>query len=247
MKHRLLLVNLALLALIGLAGWRLRQNWFEAREREQLLFGRKLNPTAVTPLPPYPPTPPLSPGAYLEVAQKMLFSRDRSDVVVIEPPPVKPMPALPIFYGAMDLGRGPTIILGEAPGQPHRGYRLGEQIGEFKLLAINKTEIEFEWDGKPVRRKLDEIAAKPGDAAAAAAPPPQATAPAPQQPGNSNLSPSASVLGGTVKAAPMAGEEGQVRPCVPGDTSPSGTVADGYKKIISETPFGKVCRWEPQR
>ncbi len=243
-----MLVNILLMALIGLSTWRLRQNWLDAREREQLMFGRAANPTAVTPLPPYPPAPPLSPGAYLEVAQKMLFSRDRNDVVVIEPPPVKPMPALPVFFGAMDLGRGPTVILAEAPGQPNRGYRLGDQVGEFKLVTISRTEIEFEWDGKPVRRKLEELAAKAGEAGAAGGGVP-ANAPAPAAPpaANTNLAPSASVIGGTVKAAPMEGAEGQVRPCVAGDTSPSGTVADGYRKIVSETPFGRVCRWEPQR
>ena len=32
--------------------------------------------------------------------------------------------------------------------------------------------------------------------------------------------------------------------CVPGDKSPSGTVVDGYKKIVSQTPFGAGCQWE---
>jgi hypothetical protein len=31
--------------------------------------------------------------------------------------------------------------------------------------------------------------------------------------------------------------------CVPGDNSPAGTVADGYKKVIEATPFGNACRW----
>jgi hypothetical protein len=34
-----------------------------------------------------------------------------------------------------------------------------------------------------------------------------------------------------------------VKNCKPGDTSPAGTVVDGYKKVIEQTPFGAACRW----
>jgi hypothetical protein len=33
--------------------------------------------------------------------------------------------------------------------------------------------------------------------------------------------------------------------CLPGDTSPPGTVVDGLKKLVNTTPFGVTCRWEP--
>jgi hypothetical protein len=38
---------------------------------------------------------------------------------------------------------------------------------------------------------------------------------------------------------------GQVKLCNPGDTSPAGAVVDGYRKVVTRTPFGEVCRWEP--
>jgi hypothetical protein len=31
---------------------------------------------------------------------------------------------------------------------------------------------------------------------------------------------------------------------VPGDTTPAGTVRDGYRKLVTQTPFGNACRWE---
>src|SRR5205085_1058789 len=34
------------------------------------------------------------------------------------------------------------------------------------------------------------------------------------------------------------------RSCVPGDTTPAGTVKDGYRKFEAATPFGRTCRWE---
>ena len=37
---------------------------------------------------------------------------------------------------------------------------------------------------------------------------------------------------------------GGVKPCVAGDNQPAGTVVAGYKKVVSQTPFGSTCRWE---
>ena len=34
------------------------------------------------------------------------------------------------------------------------------------------------------------------------------------------------------------------RACVPGDTTPPGTVKDGFRKVVNKTPFGNSCRWE---
>ena len=35
-----------------------------------------------------------------------------------------------------------------------------------------------------------------------------------------------------------------IKGCQPGDNSPAGAVVDGYRKLVTETPFGKSCRWE---
>ena len=94
----------------------------------------------------------------------MLFSRDRNPNVILDPPPPPPpppqMPPLPVAYGVMDLGAGPTAILAEKPGAAHRGYRTGEKIGAFKILAMNNHEILFDWDGQPVKKTLEELAEK---------------------------------------------------------------------------------------
>lgn len=34
------------------------------------------------------------------------------------------------------------------------------------------------------------------------------------------------------------------RSCLPGDNSPSGTIADGYRKVMTTSPFGVSCGWE---
>jgi hypothetical protein len=250
LKRRLLLVNLVLLALIGAAGWKMRQNWIQARQREARMFGRPLQPAPAPSLPASPPVAPVTAGTYLDVAQQVLFSQDRNPVVVVEAAPPKPMPPLPIFYGVMDLGQGPTVILGEKPDGGHRGYKIGDRIGEFKLVSINRTEIEFEWDGQPVRRTLDQMAAvrrqllaqqpQTQQQAPAAQPSPPQEQPAPPKPNSGSA-----VIATNVKPGPAPGKDGEIRGCVPGDNSPAGTVVDGYRKLISTTPFGKICRWEP--
>lgn len=241
MKNRLLLLNLALLALIAGAGWRLRQNWLDARSREQRMFGRAFKPLPAPVLPPFVTTPAVAAANYLEVAEKMLFSKDRNPVVIVEPPPAKPMPPLPVFHGVMDLGKGPTVILSNKPGTPHRGYQPGERIGEFTIAAITADGIDFEWDGKPVHRSFEEIADH--SPPPAAGPPPGVMAQA--NPGAAANASKSTVLSGSAKSGPGPGAAGEIRPCQADDTSAPGTVTDGYKKVVSKTPFGPVCRWEP--
>jgi hypothetical protein len=236
MKQRLLLLDLVLLGLVIFAGTTLRERWLEAREREQRLLGQTVPPIPPPAVAPIPPVAPAKAIQYVEVAQKMLFSKDRSSAVILDPPPPppppKPMPLLPSARGVMAFGGTPIVMLSEKAGAPAKGYRPGEKVGEFKLLAVNNTHILFEWEGLRVLRRLEDItdkSAAPAEApaaatTAAAAAAPQVVAPTRPTPGVQ--------LGAETKA------------CVPGDNSPPGTMADGYRKVVTQTPFGASCRWE---
>lgn len=47
------------------------------------------------------------------------------------------------------------------------------------------------------------------------------------------------------KTARPGADVGQgYRSCVPGDNSPSGTIVDGYRKVMTKSPFGVSCGWE---
>jgi hypothetical protein len=235
LKRKLILLNLALAGLIGAAAWRLRVEWVAAKQHEKEVLGVKVKPAAAPPYNPPAPAPPLVPAQYIDVANKDLFSKDRNPNVAVEPPPPpptpKPMPALPIVRGILNLG-GITAIMSEPGKAIQKEIRPGEQIGEFKLLAINNDEILLEWDGKQVRRNLVEVmdhsipeppAAPAANAPAAAAAPKPALA---------------------VKAGPGQDIGAGRKSCVPGDTTPVGTVVDGLKKISWSTPFGEGCAWE---
>jgi hypothetical protein len=239
LRRHLWLIDLSLLGLTVWAGITLRERWDAAKGREEALL-RQMIPAVPPPvIPGLPGINPVTPAAYIDVAHQFLFSRDRNPTVILDPPPppppVKPMPALPAAYGMIDLGGGPTVILSEKPGARHRGYRPGDTIGEFKLLAINGRELTFEWDGKQVKRQLEQIIDK--KAAESTAPPPEG------QPAAAK--PAATVTSlAPVKAGPGVELGENSRACVPGDSTAAGTVQDGFRKVVTKTPFGDSCRWE---
>ena len=175
MKHKLLLINLLLIGLVAASGSVLRQKWLASQVHEETVMKRKA-PVAPAPvIAPIPSVQPASPAAYNEVAQKLLTARDRNPNIFIEPPPKveeKPMPPLPFQYGVIDFGAGPTVMLAEKTGAAQHGYHIGDKIGPFKLLGVNRTDILFEWDGKPVQKKLSDLVDKTAATAAAPAVPP---------------------------------------------------------------------------
>lgn len=238
MRQRLWLIDLALLAGVLLAGSTLRDRWTESHSREQALL-QKMVPAAAPPaIPAIPTVTPATPASYLEVAQQFVFSKDRNPTVILDPPPPppapKPMPPLPLAYGVMDLGTGPRAILAEKAGAEHKSYGPGQKIGQFTLVSVLNNELVFEWDGKQIKRKLEELLDKRPVTQNA---PVETTQNAPSnQPQSSSLTP--------IKAGPGVELSATSKACVPGDTTPAGTVQDGFRKVLTKTPFGESCRWE---
>ena len=240
MRRRLILLNLVLLALVAAAAWRLRVNWLAGRAEESRVLrtaGKSVEPPASAPL--RPPRTAVA-AEYGDVAQQVLFASDRNPKVVVEVAPVKPMPALPLAYGMMDMGSGPVVILSEKPGAANRGYSPGEKVGSFVLAAIEGDEIVFDWEGQEVRRTLQDLrpqTSSPAQAAAGA------------QSGQVAASAKVAVqsVGALAPAETGPGLEltGDLKSCQPNDTSPSGTVRDGFRKVVTKTPFGMSCHWEP--
>ncbi|MBM3775899.1 MAG: hypothetical protein FJW37_12170 [Acidobacteria bacterium] len=237
MRRKLLLVNLALLALAALAGLRLRQQWSAAHAHERAVLGRSLHAAAPPPLSAAPPPAKIKAADYLEIAQKMLFTKDRNPVVTVEaaaPPPLKPLPPLPLFFGVMNFGDGPTVLMAAKPGSPHVDVRLGDQIGDFTLVSLEGDDLVLDFEGRPVRKSRRELARtaaeveisrRPAAGAPAASPPP----PRPSAP---------------VKSAPGVDTGRGTRACLPGDPAPPGTVVDGYRKMAKVGMFGPECYWE---
>jgi hypothetical protein len=234
-------LDLALLAGIGVGVWRLRQDWVTARAREQAVLHRRLQTTPPPRVSASLRVGPVAATGYADIALKMLFSKDRNPDVVVEPTPPpapKPMPALPVLYGVMNVLDGTTAIMGEKPGAKSMGVRPGDQVGEFTLLAIDRGEITLEWDGKAVTRNIEEMIVRRVPAPAT----PDVTTPRGPQPAPP-VAPQPTQKPG--EPAPGKDIGSGVRACQPGDTSPAGTVADGHKKVVNPTPFGNMCQWVP--
>jgi hypothetical protein len=246
MNRKIVVLNLALLALATTLVWQLRARWLSVREHKQSVLSQTPRPqTAPAPLPP-PPPKAASPAEYIEVAQKTLFARDRNPNVIVEPPPPppappppKPMPALPSYYGQMALGK-PIVVL-SLKGDEQKSYHEGDDVGPFKLISFDRESITFEWEGQTVERKLTELKPKeapPAQPAAAAAAAPASSAPV--------IKPIGEPSSSSDTTDPKVGADmaGGFRGCVPNDSSPAGTVVNGYRKVISRSLMGSTCYWE---
>jgi hypothetical protein len=237
LTKKLLLLDLLLAAALVWLALEVRDRWLEARKREQVVLGRHLKPLPPPPYAPLAATPPLTATAYAGVVEKNLFTPDRNPTVIVEVEAPKPMPDLPVFYGMMNLGDGPLVIMSAKANQSPREIHFGERVGEFTLLAASREEIVLEWDGKKITKRISELAPK----APAPAPAANASAPAAAQPPPPAAAPKS---GAQVEAAPGAELGAGFRACQLGDTSPAGTVRDGMKKVVLSTPMGPSCRWE---
>jgi len=113
---------------------------------------------------------------------------------------------------------------------------VGDQIGEFTLAEITATEVAFLWEGQSIRKSVEEL--KPAVEEQA---PQQAEAPAPASQPKAQT---AVVLSKAESGPSDIDLGGGMRACRPEDPSPPGTVFGGYRKVVTQTPFGQVCRWE---
>jgi hypothetical protein len=240
---KLRLLDLALLVLAALLYVHLRQEWTDAHARDLALINSALPAAHVPGLTPLDKVGPVTPADFADVATKNLFSKDRNPNVILDPPPpppVKPQPPFPVAHGVMLWdGVPPTIVLSEGVGGAQKGYHPGDTIGPWTIVSVDSSYAKFAWDGKEFKKRIDELidrtpiaqAAPPANASAqAVAPPPAAT---------QNLS--------TTRSGPGIDVGAGLKSCVANDGSPDGTVVDGMKKVISATPFGSNCRWEPSK
>ena len=243
MKRNLIVIDAALLLAVCLVGWYLRTQWTTARQKERQGASERIAPVRVPAPPPLKKVEPIAAPAYEDIAVKNLFSKDRNPNPIPDPPPPpppeKPMPPLPSAHCVMFWdGQPPTIVLSEHGVPSQKDYHPGDSIGPFKVVSLDNKEIVFEWEGKQVRKRLDEIMDNTLPVAENNTST-QAAAPAAQQASATTTS-----LSNPANNGPGLDVGGGFHACNPGDTSPPGTVVNGLKKVVTPTPFGNSCRWE---
>lgn len=238
MKRRLLIVNIMLALAWVVLSAALYQRWRAGEARNAEILRRAVSGPAAKAIELRKEAEtPVRAASYFEVAEKMLFSRDRNPTVIVEAaaPAKKEMPPLPNAFGVMNLGDGPVAFLA-LKGETQRGLRVGETIGEFKLVAADAETLTFEWEGERITRKLDDLRGVAVELT------PVAAAPAAAAAANTPAAPAVTGREGP----PKFGDDmsATTKYCAPDDASPEGTVHEGYRKVIRQTPFSKACFWE---
>ncbi len=248
MKVKLIALNLLLLAGLGAIAWQTRVQWMAATAARQSNLNVPIRPVAPPAIAPAPRPESLVATRYADVANKNLFSKDRNAEIIVDPPKVeipKPMPPLPIVFGVMGLPSGVKAIMAEKPGAPSTTVKAGETLGEFKIVALDTTSVTFDWTGKQITRKIDDLIDRSGGQSASGGNQPAmasqqqqsgpAAPPPPPAPLSVNNHPTSADLGDEMSPT--------MRNCKAGDTSPYGSVVDGYKKTSVPFAFGPLCRW----
>ena len=251
MKRKLWVLNFVLIAAVAGGAWRLRKDRQEMRTRESLTLAHKPVAPPLSAAPPVAAPPSVTATSYLDIAQKMLWAKDRNSQVIVDPPkppePPKPLPPLPSVRGVMDLGDGPIVMMGETSSARHRGVHPGEMIGKFKLVSVDAKELVLAFEDRTVKKTLDELIDRGDDKGQVAG------APAVVGAGATSAAYSAATRGmePAPPPPPPAGksEPGVVltedtRSCQSGDSSPAGTIVNGMRKVVMQTPFGVACKWE---
>jgi hypothetical protein len=239
LKTKLLLLDVALALMVAVLALQVRDKWFEARKREQVMLGQQVAPLAPPPFTPFPLVGSLRAAEFAAVAEKTLFSPDRNPTVILDVVAPKPMPALPLYFGIMDLGEGPRALMAAKGGDQPSEVAFGGKIGEFKLVSVRDDKVLLEWEGKKIEKRASDLTPQNVVVERASS---GSASPAAQ---SSNPSPALSIPSEPVEAAPGKATGGGFRACVAGDNSPGGTVRDGMRKVVVPSPFGKICRWEP--
>jgi hypothetical protein len=239
-NRKLVLLNAVLLLVVVFGGVQLHNQYQAAKARQAALRAVRISPVPAVPFPPLPNDPPVLPSGYKDVAIKNLFHPSRNPDIVKElpppPPPPPPMPELPRFHGQMNLGDGPITLLVEKAGMPEKAIIPGETIGQFKLVDVNTSEITFAWtfNGELVRRSLSSLMDRTAAAPVAGSDEPRSQPPVARQapPIKSAIGPGELTSLGT-------------RTCEPNDSTPAGSVVNGFRKTEGRTPFGAFCVWDP--
>ncbi|HKA01897.1 MAG TPA: hypothetical protein VKE70_35545 [Candidatus Solibacter sp.] len=240
MSRKLILLNVVLVGIVVYTGVLLRNEMQSAKAREAKMHGARVSGTPLAAFVTLVEQQPSLAATYGRIAINTLFHPSRNSEVLLPAAPVpvvvpKPMPALPGYFGTMNLGDGPTglLAMGNRPAQP---VAIGEMIGPFRLIDVNIVDITFEWDGYFIRRTLDQLTDHTIRAVASTG-----------NSGNRSVSESPSIVEQVVLRplgpGPMTSQG--VATCLPGDSMPYGTIQNGLRKVEIPTPWANACVWEP--
>lgn len=250
MNRKLVWLNVLLVGALGAAGYQWRQSSLKSAEHGKSFLKQPARPQQVPVHVPAQPVKPVQAANYLPAAQQLLFAKDRNpdEIIDVKPPdPPKPVPAFPAAYGVISMFGETTILLSEPGKAEQKGYRSGEKVGPFLIAKLSEEEITLAWEDKQFKKNIADL--KPKDTPP---PPPQEQAGTAERtstglPVNrSPVTPQEVVKKTQEATAGLPGIDtgaGDLLVCVAGDSSPAGTVQNGWRKVVTKGPFGTKCLW----
>ena len=243
MRPRLGILELGLAILVALGGWAVWSNAMKSAARHEIFASdaasRDLNQAPVEPL-----AAAVRPAAYSTISRRNPFSATRGARARSIPRGAGQRPAdpLPVLSGIADLGDGPTALLASRTGEKPRWVSTGENVGGYRLEAIQGDRLTFSFRGHRVSVSAKDLQSENRREAVR----PRAATASP-----STLFPSRSSSSGT--ARPGRGRYRIGAEFRPGrfaadatDGATDGTVYEGYVRRIRQSPFGAQHWWEKQ-
>lgn len=245
MRRPILILNLVLLVLAGLATYLLRVEWRNYRNRVNWVYQTRsagaAEKFAIG-------TPGLAVANWSDIVARNVFHPDRNSLTAVAasgPPPPEP-----ILFGTMDLGSGPLALMSEAQGRGYRQVHIGEPIGGYKLVAVEGQNVSLEWAGGQI--KLDAAESASRASASTAQAPSAAPPPAPAAGRTAGASPvvspaassPASTGGGVLSRYPGLRTVLTPEQAADLDREPIGTIRNGKRKQMMASPFGVQIYWE---
>ena len=244
MRSPLRWLDLALLALLGWGAWAALRDYQETAARHGIFESSALG-SATASLADEPAVGTAQATAYAAIAERLLFSADRSaDVRRVTPDPAgNAADDLPVLLGIADLGEGPSALLAERPGMRAQWVRPGEAVSGYVLESIGRDSLVLARNGHRIEATPAELR-DPALRASQARRLGSRTGPATTPPRvNARLS-------GTRPAGGRYRIGTEFRPgrfaADAGDGAVDGTEYNGYVRRVQQSPFGAQHWWEKQ-
>ena len=157
-RSRLRWLDLVLLALLGWGGWAAVLDYQEAAGRHGI-FETSPGGSAPASSADMPTAAPAQAEAYRAIADRLLFSADRTAAVqaVARDAGESTADALPVLHGIADLGAGPSALLAERPGMRAQWVRPGEAIGPYLLVSIGRDSLVLSRNGRRIETTATEL------------------------------------------------------------------------------------------
>lgn len=185
---------------------------------------------------------------YSEFVNRNLFSVDRNNVQPVVKKEKRQKPALPFLIGTLDLGGGMVALMADAKQAAKGSFRrlkVGEEIGEYKVVEIAEHKVVLEFDDEKTTIDVYESAASLSPAVAGAV---YAPSPASQV---QTVGEESGAAAGTPVAIPgFAPAQGGViqsgGSLIAAPTHPEGVTIEGDFRVTRKmTAFGMMTYREP--